>query len=35
VITTRYIPWGIEPQHILSDWAWEKDTVYAAEAVVD
>jgi len=35
VITTRYIPWGIEPQHILSDWAWEKGTVYAAEAVVD
>jgi acetoacetate decarboxylase len=34
VITTRFIPWGIEPQHILSEWAWEKGTACAAEAAV-
>jgi acetoacetate decarboxylase len=35
IVTTRYIPGGIEPQHVLSDWACEKGTVYAAEATVD
>jgi acetoacetate decarboxylase len=35
IVTTRYIPGGIEPQHVLSDWAWEKGTAYAAEATVD
>ena len=35
VIATRYIPAGIEPQHVLSDCACESGTIYAAQATID
>jgi acetoacetate decarboxylase len=35
LMTTRYIPAGIEPQHILSDCEWQTGTAYAADATID